>query len=98
MSASKYETTVNLPSKGLLYEDIPEEITLRAITTNDEKMLYGSTSGNAFSKVIKSCIVSPENVDVGDLLPFDEQFLMLKLMIASLTRRSMTMWLYSAYA
>lgn len=79
MSSSKYETTVKLPSKGLLYEDIPEEITLRAITTNDEKMLYGSTSGNAFSKVLKSCVVAPENINVGDLLPFDEQFLMLKL-------------------
>ena len=54
MSSSKYETTVKLPSKGLLYEDIPEEITLRAITTNDEKMLYGSTSGNAFSKVLNT--------------------------------------------
>lgn len=79
MSASKYETTVSLPSKGLLYTDIPEEITLRTITTNDEKMLYGSTSGNTFSKVLSGCIVAPEGIDVGDLLPFDEQFLMLKL-------------------
>lgn len=79
MSASNYETTVSLPSRGILYEDIPEEITLRAITTNDEKMLYGSTSGNTFSKVLKSCIVTPEDMNVGDLLPFDEQFLMLKL-------------------
>lgn len=77
-SASKYETKVKLPSKGLLYEDIPGEVTLRTMTTNDEKLLYGSTT-NIFGKVLQSCIVEPKDISIGDLLPFDEQFLILKL-------------------
>lgn len=79
MSATKYETTIELPSRGLLYEKIPGTITIRGITTTDEKMLYGSTSNNAFEKVLKNCIVSPADIDTGDLLPFDEHFIMLKL-------------------
>ena len=80
MSDNKnYEITVNLPSGGLLYDDIPAQITLRAMTTADEKFLFGSTSSNAFSKVLQSCIVEPKNIDVSKLLPFDEQFLIIKL-------------------
>lgn len=79
MSATKYETTVELPSKGLLYDGIPGKVTIRAITTNDEKLLFGSTSSNAFDKVLKNCIVTPADLDIKDLLPFDEHFLMLKL-------------------
>lgn len=76
--SAKYETTVKLPSRGILYKDIPEEITLRTMTTNDEKLLYGSNN-NVFAKVLKSCIVEPKDIDMGELLPFDEQFLIMKL-------------------
>lgn len=78
MSSSKYETTVKLPSKGLLYKDVPEDITIRAMTTSDEKLLFGSTN-NVFAKVLKNCIVEPKNISIEDLLPFDEQFLIMKL-------------------
>lgn len=79
MAATKYETTIELPSKGLLYENIPGEVTIRTITTTDEKLLFGSTSTNAFDKVLKNCIVKPADIDIGDLLPFDEHYIMLKL-------------------
>lgn len=76
---SQYETTVKLPSKGLLYEGIPEDITIRAMTTNDEKIIFGSTTPDAVSKVLQRCIVNPENLDISKLLPADETYLMLKL-------------------
>lgn len=76
---SQYETTVLLPSKGLLYDDIPEEITIRSMTTNDEKIIFGSTSGDAVAKVLQRCIVNPPNLDISKLTPADESFLMLKL-------------------
>lgn len=77
---NNYETVVKLPSRGLLYENIPEEVTLRMITTADEKYLYGS-SNNVFSKVLRNCIVSPKDINLDDLLPFDELFLIFKLRI-----------------
>lgn len=78
--SKNYETTVKLPSRGLLYENIPEEVTLRMMTTADEKFMYGST-GNVFSKVLKSCIVSPKEINLEDLLPFDELYLIFQLRI-----------------
>ena len=52
---NNYETTVELPSRGLLYDNIPKDITLRMITTADEKYLFGS-SNDVFSKVLKNQI------------------------------------------
>ena len=75
---NNYETTVELPSRGLLYDNIPKDITLRMITTADEKYLFGSNN-NVFSKVLKNCIVSPKDINLDDLLPFDELFLIFKL-------------------
>ena len=77
---NNYETTVELPSKGLLYDNIPKEVTLRMITTAEEKFLYGSTS-NAFTKVLKNCIVSPKEINIDELLPVDELFLIFQLRI-----------------
>lgn len=79
MSTTNYETTITLPSKGLLYKDIPEDITIRAITTAEEKMIFGSTSSNSIERMMKACIVEPKNIDFKELLPFDEEYIMLKL-------------------
>lgn len=78
-NTSQYETTVKLPSKGILYEGVPEDVTLRAMTTNDEKIIFGSTTPNAVSKILQRCIVSPEDLDISKLTPSDESYLLLKL-------------------
>ena len=78
-TTTNYETTITLPSKGLLYKDVPEEVTIRAITTAEEKMIFGSTSANSLERVMKACIVAPKNIDFKDLLPFDEEYIMFKL-------------------
>ena len=76
-----YESTVILPSKGVLYKEsgVPAEISLRGMTTKEEKILYASQSGNVFHKVLKNCITSPENIDLNQLIAADEMFLIIQL-------------------
>ena len=76
-----YETTVLLPSKGILYKEdgIPANITLRGMTTRDEKIMYASQGADVFKKILRNCIVSPENIDINRLISADEMFLILQL-------------------
>lgn len=75
-----YETTVVLPSKGLLYKgEIPAEITMRGMTTKEEKIMYASQGGDVFKKILKSCIIEPRNIDINRLTASDESFLILQL-------------------
>lgn len=79
-SNTDYETTVTLPSKGLIYGGkIPAEISLRGMTTRDEKILYASTGNNVFQKLLKSCITDPKDIDTNKLIASDELFLVLQL-------------------
>lgn len=75
-----YETTVTLPSKGILYNGlIPSEISLRGMTTRDEKILYASQSGNVFQRILKNCIIQPKDLDPNKLIAADELYLVLQL-------------------
>ena len=78
---ANYEATVTLPTKGLLYKDsgIPAEITLRGMTTKEEKILYASAGKDVFKKILRNCVVSPSNLDVNKLVSVDETFLILQL-------------------
>lgn len=78
-----YEATVTLPSKGILYQGIPADISLRGMTTKEEKILYASTGGNVFQKILKNCITSPENIDTTQLIAADEMFLIIQLRITT---------------
>lgn len=79
--SSNYEISVVLPSGGILYEGIEPEVTLRHITTKEEKKLLASTSDNTLDNLIKSCVVEPEGLDMNQLISADKHFLMLKLRI-----------------
>ena len=75
-----YETTVTLPSKGILYNGmIPSEISLRGMTTRDEKILYASQGGNVFQRILQNCIIQPKGLNTGKLIAADELFLVLQL-------------------
>lgn len=75
-----YETTVTLPTKGLLYGGlIPSEISLRGMTTRDEKILYAAQGNNVFSKILKSCITEPKNIDLSKMVAADELYLVMQL-------------------
>ena len=74
-----YEATVTLPSRGVLYKDVPAEITLRGMTTKEEKILYASSSSNSFHKILSNCITEPENLDIDKLIAADEMFLIIQM-------------------
>jgi len=81
---TQYLHTVTLPSRARIYDpalNIPEEFTLRAMTTQEEKILYGSTSEKALDAVIKACIVEPKDINLDHLILPDKHFLMMQLRI-----------------
>lgn len=81
--AANYETVVTLPSNGRLYDGtIPDSVLMRAMTTQEEKMLYGSTSGNERLKsMIKACILEPADFDINGLVLADFQYLLFQMRI-----------------
>lgn len=79
------QETYTLPSKGKIYTDmnVPEEITLRAMTTFEEKMRLGSQSFyKTMCNIIRRCLVGCE-FDVSKLTVFDFQYLMYKLRVVT---------------
>lgn len=69
---------ITLPSQGILYTESPElagNITIRAITTKEEKLIFGSGTDSAISKALHSCVISPESFSVGSLTIPDKHFL-----------------------
>lgn len=80
---SKEKVAINetfaMPSRGLLDEMIPESITLRAMTTMEEKMRLGSTGITVMPNIIKACLVDPIDSDTHRWTLPDIQFAMYKL-------------------
>lgn len=77
---SPINETYELPSNGLLYEGkIPSTITLRCMTTFEEKMRLGSGSfATSMIRILNACILD-EDVDAGELTDNDFWFLLYKL-------------------
>lgn len=75
---ANYTEKFTLPSRGMLNQGIGKEIVMRNMTTSEEKMLLGS-SAEALDNIIKTCIVSPENINLGELISPDKHFLIMKL-------------------
>ncbi len=84
----KQQDTFTLPSRGLLYkpeDGIPEAITLRRMTTAEEKLRYRSDDNTQVTKdLLNACIVSQVPVDCGKLKLSDANFLLFKLRVLSL--------------
>lgn len=79
------ETTVTLPTRGILYTDkkIPADISLRGMTTREEKVLFSSTGSDVFAKILKNCVTTPDDFDTSGLIAADEMFLIVQLRIAT---------------
>lgn len=78
------EERITLPSNGIFYEnDFPTSLVIRSLTTNEEQLLYGSTSETTIDRIISNCIVEPKNFPIDDLLPADKMFILFKLRIIS---------------
>lgn len=80
--ASNNLMEVTLPSQALCYGDsIPTKMTIKSLTVKEEKMMFGSTQANGPEKALQACIVEPKKLDMKDLLPQDQHFLLYKLRI-----------------
>ena len=69
--------TFELPSRGIFGG--PKEVTLRPMTTKEEKMLYTAKDGTFIQKIVKSCITEPTDVDINKLHPSDITYLLYML-------------------
>lgn len=82
----KTHETYTLPSKGLVYkpeDKIPASITLRRMTTKEDKMRLRNESEDKIRKeILQSCIM--EDIDVGKLKLMDVNFLLFRLRSLSL--------------
>lgn len=83
-SLSTVTETYVLPTKGKL-DDIPDRVTLRMMTTHEEKMRTGSRASywKTMSEIINRCIVDPKGIDSYNLTVVDFVFLLYKLRIHS---------------
>lgn len=72
-----FEKTFTLPSNGLLGG--PKEVTLRAMTTKEEKIILTTRDMSLFEKLIKSCCVEPKDLNVDLLHENDIMFLVFAL-------------------
>ena len=83
----KSQETFTLPSKGLLYTEedkIPASITLRRMTTKEDKMRLRNQSEFTIRRdILQACIMN-EGVDAGKLKLIDANFLLFRLRSISL--------------
>jgi len=78
------QETHKLPSAGNVYAEgikVPEEVTLRAMSTMDEKIRLSSIGINVMPNILEACIVEPKDFNVNLLKVPDVTFLMYKLRI-----------------
>lgn len=85
---SSYEKLIKLPSLGLIYDNVPESITIRAITTKEEKYIYSTKESRNFAitKLLNACIVPNEDgfkLDAGSLYAGDFLYVLMQLRILS---------------
>jgi hypothetical protein len=80
-------TEMEFPSGSILYNgDIPTKAKIRPITTNEEKILYGSSSPTVLDMVMNSCIVEPKGINLPSLLVQDKYALLINLRIISISK------------
>jgi len=84
----EYERKVVLPSQGLLYDKLPGgEVQIRAMTTQEEKILASPTSDRAgntlLDRLFKRCTDLPKDFPPAKLLTIDRFSLLLHLRAVS---------------
>ena len=66
-----------VPSKGIFGG--PEKVTLRPMTTKEEKLLYTANDSTFIEKIVKSCCIDPKDLDTNKLHPADLTYLLFML-------------------
>ena len=87
ISSIKTQDTFTLPSKGLLYDEaegIPSSITLRRMTTKEDKIRIRNIGEDKIRReILKACTLD-KGVDIGKLKLADANFLLFRLRVLSL--------------
>ena len=87
ISNIKTQETFTLPSKGLVYDErdnIPASITLRRMTTKEDKIRMRNLSEDKIRRdILQACILEPD-VKADKLKLSDANFLLFKLRVLSL--------------
>jgi hypothetical protein len=73
----KYTKEIDIPSQG--YLGGPKRVTIRAMTTVEEKILYSSRDNSFIKRICKSCTVSPKVLDTNKLLPADLYYMIFQI-------------------
>ena len=68
---------IKVPSNG--YFGGPNEITIRPMTTAEEKILYSTRDASFLKKIVKACTVEPKDLDTSKLHPNDFVYLMYQI-------------------
>lgn len=71
------EKTIKIPSNG--YFGGPKEVTLRAMTTKEEKILLSTRDYTVFDRLLKSCCIEPKDLDTSLLHQSDIMYLVYEL-------------------
>lgn len=77
VSIDRYEKEIDVPSNG--YLGGPKKITIRAMTTAEEKILYSSRDFGFIKKICKACTTVPKQLDTSLLLPQDLMFMLFQI-------------------
>lgn len=82
---STVQETYKLPSLGKLYgEGFPQDVTIRSMTTFEEKMRLGNQGfWKTMINIINSVVTEPEHFDASEMTLFDFYFLMYKMRTVS---------------
>lgn len=73
-----------LPSNGMLYgKEIGSSVSLRAMTTMDEKTRLSSSGLTSVVNLLNNCVIAPETFNASELKMFDIEYLLYKLRIVT---------------
>ena len=75
--ADTYEKEIDVPSNGVLGG--PKKITIRAMTTAEEKILYSVKDDSYIKRICRACTVSPKNLDMSKITPNDLMFILFQI-------------------
>lgn len=79
--------TFELPSQGKIYSKdagIPEKITLRAMTTAEQKLrLRNSSNIEIMRNILQACIVSDKEINIDNMKVYDAKYLFFQLRVLS---------------
>lgn len=75
--ADTFEKEIEVPSNGALGG--PKKITIRAMTTAEEKILYSVRDESYIKRICKACTVSPKSLDMSKITPNDLMFILFQI-------------------